>query len=103
MLCNADHEKNFRIDFLDAKDDGNHKLIGSITTNLVSNGQSLNHSFGYGSKVECVKFSVEPVVNFIEYIFGGCQIALSVAIDFTGSNGPIMHPHSLHSLNPAKN
>ena len=72
MLCNGDKEKDFRIDFMEARNDGNHKLIGSVTTNLASNGQSLNTSLGYGSKVECVKFSVEPVVNFIEYIFGGC-------------------------------
>ena len=34
----------------------------------------------------------------MEYIFGGCQINLHVAIDFTGSNGPASDSRSLHSL-----
>lgn len=33
--------------------------------------------------------------TFLEYVFGGCEIGLTVAIDFTGSNGD---PKSLFSL-----
>lgn len=34
--------------------------------------------------------------TFLEYIFGGCEIGLTVAIDFTGSNGDPSRPNSLH-------
>lgn len=34
--------------------------------------------------------------SFLEYIFGGCEIGLTVAIDFTGSNGEPSRPSSLH-------
>jgi hypothetical protein len=41
--------------------------------------------------------------NFLEYVFGGCDINLSVAIDFTLSNGDPREPDSLHCPDPRKN
>eukprot|EP01029_Cantina_marsupialis_P019370 TRINITY_DN449_c1_g1_i3.p1 TRINITY_DN449_c1_g1~~TRINITY_DN449_c1_g1_i3.p1 ORF type:complete len:392 (-),score=129.42 TRINITY_DN449_c1_g1_i3:242-1417(-) len=40
------------------------------------------------------------VDTFLDYIAGGCEISLSVAIDFTGSNGDPRTPGSLHYRNP---
>ena len=37
-------------------------------------------------------------VNFIDYIVGGCQLNVAVAIDFTGSNGDPRKPDTLHLL-----
>ena len=34
----------------------------------------------------------------MDYIFGGCELKLHVAIDYTMSNGPPNDPNSLHSL-----
>lgn len=34
----------------------------------------------------------------MSYLQGGLQLNLSVAIDFTGSNGVVTHPTSLHYL-----
>lgn len=34
--------------------------------------------------------------TFLDYIFGGCEIGLTIAIDFTGSNGDPSKPNSLH-------
>jgi hypothetical protein len=34
--------------------------------------------------------------TFLEYIFGGCEISLSLAVDFTLSNGNPNDPESLH-------
>lgn len=38
--------------------------------------------------------------TFAEYISGGCEINLTVAIDFTGSNGDPRQPGTLHYFNP---
>jgi hypothetical protein len=38
-------------------------------------------------------------VSFLDYIFGGCEISVHVAIDYTLSNGPVSDPSSLHFLN----
>ena len=36
--------------------------------------------------------------SFLDYIFGGCEIQLIIAIDFTGSNGDPRNPTSHHYL-----
>ena len=41
--------------------------------------------------------------SFLEYVFGGCEIGLSVAIDFTLSNGDPANRDSLHNINNLKN
>jgi len=41
--------------------------------------------------------------SFLDFIFGGCKIGLSVAIDFTLSNGVPTEPNSLHNLNLDRN
>jgi hypothetical protein len=39
--------------------------------------------------------------NFIDFIAGGCQLNVTVAIDFTGSNGDPRKVGTLHYLNPS--
>lgn len=41
-----------------------------------------------------------PKPTFVDYLNGGCEIQLSVAIDFTGSNGDPRVPGTLHHLDP---
>lgn len=41
--------------------------------------------------------------TFLEYVFGGCEIQLTVAIDFTLSNGNPASKDSLHYLDLNKN
>lgn len=43
-------------------------------------------------------FRVIENPNFVDYLRSGWQISLSVAIDFTASNGQVTDPTSLHSL-----
>lgn len=40
-------------------------------------------------------------VNFIDYIAGGCQLNVAVAVDFTGSNGDPRKVGTLHYMNPS--
>lgn len=46
---------------------------------------------------------VERVHSFLEYVFAGCQIDLTIAIDFTLSNGNPSQPSSLHYFDPNRN
>jgi hypothetical protein len=41
--------------------------------------------------------------SFLDYIFGGCEISMQVAVDFTLSNGDINSPDSLHDLTEKNN
>ena len=86
LLCSNDLDADMRFDFMLLSDDGAHKLLGSHTTSM----RKLNNTkeFKAGSnKVVVSNFELKPIVNFLEYVFGGCQLCLSVAIDFTASNG----------------
>lgn len=38
--------------------------------------------------------------TFVDYLRGGLQLNMMVAIDFTGSNGSPQYPSSLHYMNP---
>lgn len=49
------------------------------------------------------KFEIKRSSSFLDYIFGGCQVGLSIAIDFTLSNGPPTDHESLHCKNLQKN
>ena len=48
--------------------------------------------------VKATKFELKPNVSFLDYIFGGCKLNLSVAIDFTASNGNQRESDSLHNM-----
>ena len=50
-----------------------------------------------------VQFDLKKSHSFLDYIFGGCEIGLSIAIDFTLSNGEPSDPTSLHKLDPERN
>ena len=41
-----------------------------------------------------------PPPTFLDYINGGCEMQLCIAIDFTGSNGDPRKPGTLHYLSP---
>lgn len=49
------------------------------------------------------KLEIKAQHSFLEYVFGGCEIDLSMAIDFTLSNGDPKDPSSLHYFDPRKN
>ena len=49
------------------------------------------------------ELEVKPRHSFLEYIFGGCEIGLSIAIDFTLSNRDPSRADSLHYLDMQRN
>lgn len=42
------------------------------------------------------KFVVRQKISFLDFVYGGCEIGLAVAIDLTASNGDPKDPNSLH-------
>lgn len=49
-------------------------------------------------KINVKSFEMRRSASFLEYVFGGCQINLNVAIDFTLSNEEAHKPYSLHYM-----
>jgi hypothetical protein len=50
--------------------------------------------------LELSAFNVIKKPTFVDYLRGGLQLNMMVAIDFTGSNGVPKFPNSLHFMNP---
>ena len=51
----------------------------------------------FAGEVELAKFQVVNNPNFADYLRSGWQMSLSVAIDFTASNGQVNDGNSLHA------
>lgn len=54
-----------------------------------------------GMDVSLSQIIVQKRVTFLDYIFGGCEISLQIAVDFTASNGEVSNPNSLHFMSPS--
>jgi hypothetical protein len=113
-LCNGDMDRPLKISIYDWDSDGRHDSMGSVHTSvramLDSRGQPMNvieddkkGKKGYvnSGTLTALNPTVVPKPTMLEFIRGGCEISLTVAIDFTGSNGTPSHPNSLHYINPA--
>jgi len=46
--------------------------------------------------------NVVQVPTFLDFIRGGCEISMVVAVDFTASNGDPRNPTSLHHIDPSR-
>lgn len=58
---------------------------------------------GKGTKFTFQDIQIRKRASFIDYLKGGCEIGLQIAIDFTASNGDPYQSYSRHSLNLDKN
>lgn len=53
----------------------------------------------YAGMLTLNDFKVTENANFADYLKSGWQLSMSIAIDFTASNGQTTDKTSLHSLN----
>lgn len=114
-LCSGDWERSIRFTVWDWNKSGDHDFIGSGTTTLKDitpekGGQVFNMDLVNPElKKKKKKYTNSGVLNFVsvqasqlntftDYIRGGCQISLMVAIDFTASNGRPDDSRSLHYM-----
>jgi hypothetical protein len=111
-LCNGDIDRPLKIEVWDHESSGKHQFMGLVMTSVRqlvdSRGAAMNviepekqkktksyTNSGTLSVSNCI-IEVNPTLS--EFIAGGCEISLIVAIDFTGSNGDPMSPQSLHYI-----
>ena len=109
-LANEELDREIRIEFFKSSVTGRNQNLGhiSMTSTLLQNNVTefyLSDKFG-SSPNQIINFRdvrFNKRATFLEYIFGGCEIQLSIAIDLTLSNGDPNHPNSLHYFDSNKN
>ena len=94
-LCDNIDDQEILLQIFNHNPNGNHSKISQATITL---GQLKNGDQDFG-KIGFADFRIEERVSFLDYIVGGCEIGVHVAIDFTASNGHPQNPSSLHYLN----
>ena len=82
---------------------GNHKKVASYSTLLEdlegAGGTHVVEAEDGKSKLTFERIEFKTRETFLDYIFGGCELGLQIAIDFTLSNGDPSNPNSLHYWN----
>lgn len=88
--------------------DNGLKLIGACEMNLIKlEEKTFEYILGKSNKSSEIKLIIHECTikdrhTFLEYIRGGCEISMMVAIDFTKSNGDPTLESSLHYLDSEK-
>lgn len=104
-LCGTDLDQECKIETFISMKNGKHKNVGSVifTVNDLKNDSSASFDVSEKTQLSFKDLYFERRNSFLEYIFGGCELNLAVAIDYTLSNGDPNDRDSLHCGNLAKN
>ena len=107
-LCNGDKNRHLQIHLLDWDRNGSHDDMGFVETTIEQmltcpiSWQVMKESKRKKGKstpcgtLTCNKAELIKTATLLEYVSGGCEISLMMAIDFTVSNGDPGTPKSLH-------
>eukprot|EP00826_Nyctotherus_ovalis_P056715 TRINITY_DN7715_c0_g1_i5.p1 TRINITY_DN7715_c0_g1~~TRINITY_DN7715_c0_g1_i5.p1 ORF type:complete len:618 (+),score=175.02 TRINITY_DN7715_c0_g1_i5:73-1854(+) len=101
LFCD-DENRPLQIVFYEYSSHGDHKPVAAKEFTFAE----IRNDYVWDSPVGPIHFknvTVESRYSFLDYIFSGCQISLSIAIDFTASNGYPRSKSSLHYFNPKTN
>ena len=108
-LCNGEEDNQLVFKMYRWSDKGHHKPYGKITTSLrrLKSGE-LEYPLHKMDTDEIIpkssftfnEFYIEERPSFFDFLNSGWQMNMSVAVDFTGSNGEVSSPLSLHYRNP---
>lgn len=105
-LCKDEIERQIKIEFFKSNSSGKHKILDSVesmTLAQLREGTAEYQMLKKRGALQLQGLKVERQHSFLEYIFGGCEVELSFAIDFTLSNGDPRTPSSLHFFDPQRN
>lgn len=104
-LYNGDHLRPIKVECWDWNKSGKFKFIGEAEFNIneiIQGKRNLDLSNPKKKKktgtLKINAFKVEEKPEFIDYLVGGEQLSVVVAIDFTSSNGDPTSPNSLHAF-----
>ena len=95
-LCDNVSDQEILLQVFKHNSSGRHEKKQQVSLTL---NQLQNNQFQF-DKITFENFRMEERVSFLDYITGGLEIGVHVAIDFTMSNGEPTYPASLHYLNP---
>jgi hypothetical protein len=113
-LCDGDRSRPIVIECFDWDKGEKHDLIGTVSMTFsalkqdavfpIINEKMKSKKKNYENSGELVldRVFVETIPSFNDYIVGGTEISVMVAIDFTGSNGKPSKPTSLHYRHPTQ-
>eukprot|EP01006_Ploeotia_vitrea_P062630 TRINITY_DN84154_c0_g1_i1.p1 TRINITY_DN84154_c0_g1~~TRINITY_DN84154_c0_g1_i1.p1 ORF type:complete len:710 (+),score=58.27 TRINITY_DN84154_c0_g1_i1:166-2130(+) len=122
-LCGGDFDRPLIIKCYDWEDNGSHQYIGSahLSVNTILNAQpgtlfplineekkakadrhpnKKGHTYQHSGNLVVAAAQQVKQRSFLEYVQTGFEVSVSVAIDFTGSNGKPEDPRSLHYRDP---
>merc|ERR1712096_295737 len=115
-LCNGDLERNLKFECFDYNNNGNHSIIGEFfaTARQLAEGPGPNNiypcinmkkktnkrSYKNSGMIHLMYAKTQKAYTFLDYIGGGTELACTISIDFTASNGNPMSPESLHHFMP---
>ena len=109
-LCGGNLDAPLKFNVADWDSDTSKEDIGNVTMSVnqllqaSTSGQPvpLKHYSGKAKDVGAIRFRVvaSERPSLFAYLAGGMEINLSLAIDFTGSNGDPKNPSSLHYIRP---
>ncbi|KAI9292081.1 Copine-domain-containing protein, partial [Neoconidiobolus thromboides FSU 785] len=109
-LCNGDLNRELKFDLIKISSDGSQKILGTAASSvnlLRSNFEKRQDSVILNLKdvdKETPKLMIDQLhivpgpYSFLDYIRSGVQISVTMAIDFTQSNGMPSNPNSLHYI-----
>jgi len=119
VLCNGDPNLPLEVEVFDWDSDGSHDFIGAFTSTLnqllagaaaktawpLVNPRKAAKKKGYvnSGTFALDRAGIVRVPSLLDYIAGGLQINMALAVDYTGSNGDPRDPRSLHFMSPAGN
>ncbi|RIA94905.1 Copine-domain-containing protein [Glomus cerebriforme] len=108
-LCNGDLDRSLLLQVKQHKKNGPQLILGECTVTLreiltkvktfpLHSIRNSNVKIGKDACITVIHATIEEPPTFLDYIAGGTEINLVVAIDFTGSNGDPTSPKSLHYI-----
>ena len=77
---------------------GNRELNSGITTIADLESGKTTLDCGLNTTLVVDNFEVKQQPSFIDYLRAGWEVSLTVAVDYTASNGEPSQPNSLHYL-----
>ncbi len=107
-LCPKSYEDIFKVECWDNEKSGKHQFIGACELSMKQVLVDKVMSFALMNSIKKKKAGdlkisqcqINEKPTFIDYLRGGEQLNMMIAIDFTGSNGTPTNPVSLHYIRP---